>query len=472
MTSTDLRLKIIGLMHELKIYAPESMVNRLSDSGIKKTVLANSEKLDGYLLVDKSVFKNLSHLTVDKTTDNKIVFLRNSNDLEFIFNLYQIYISGLLPILISPLTTDSEIDDFINRFRPGGVFDGGLFKQIVDSIPCQKVDDNDAVVILTSGSSGKPKAVVHTFWSLSNAAKRGNSEMEVNSRDRWLLSLPLHHISGFSILFRSVVARVPLILSESLNPSDKEFGKTLKFNPTLVSFVPSQLRDLLTSGKHDNTNFRHILVGGSAVDSTLIKSSLDTNLKVSIVYGSSETAAFIAITDYNSLKKDINAGARPLPGVTVFEEDGELLVETDQLFNRYLDDAALTSEKLFDGKFHTGDIAEIDARGLFKITGRKNRFIISGGLNVDPQEVERVILTFPGIIEVFVFSVVNEKWGEAVSALLRTDSEIDFQDFHSYLKSHLMIYKIPKYYRIVDEIPLTSIGKYDLEGSRNLLFER
>ncbi|MBK7867167.1 MAG: AMP-binding protein [Ignavibacteriales bacterium] len=152
--------------------------------------------------------------------------------------------------------------------------------------------------------------------------------------------------------------------------------------------------------------------------------------------------------------------------------DGELLVETDQLFNRYLDDEVLTTDHLADGKFYTGDLTVIDSDGRFKITGRKNRFIISGGLNVDPQEVEKIILTFPGIVEVYVFSVVNEKWGEAVSALLKTDREIDFQDFHSYLKSYLMIYKIPKYYRIVDEIPLTSIGKHDLEASRQLLFER
>lgn len=472
MTSIELREKILNLMQKLTIYAPESMVNRLSEFGIKMIVSANSEKLDGYLLLDKSVFNSLPRLPVDKFTNNKLVFLRNSNDLEFIFNLYQIYRSGLLPILISPLTTDSEIDDFIERFNPIGVFDGGVFKQISDSIPSQKVNENDAVVILTSGSSGVPKAVVHTFLSIFNAAARGNSAMGVNGQDKWLLSLPLHHISGFAILFRCISGSIPLVLSESLNPSDKDFDNALKLDPSLVSFVPSQLRDFLTSGKAATSNFRHILVGGSAVDSTLIKSSLEANLRVLKVYGSSETAAFVAMTDFDSLIEDINTGARPLDGVKVSVVDGELLVETDQLFSRYFDDESLTSEKLTNGKFHTGDFSEIQSDGRIKITGRKNRFIISGGLNVDPQEVEKIILTFPGIVEVFVFSVVNEKWGEAVSALLKTDGEIDFQDFHSYLKSQLMIYKIPKYYRIVDEIPLTSIGKHDLEGSRQLLFER
>lgn len=472
MATTDFRLKIIELMQELKIHAPESMVDRLSDSGIKKIVTGNLEKPDGYLLVDKSVFQNLPLLTFDESNDNKIVLLRNSNDLEFIFNLYQIYKGGFLPILISPLTTDSEIADFIKRFSPCGVLDGGIFKKTGESNLFPKLNESDAAVILTSGSSGKPKAVVHTFLSLFNAATRANCSMGVDGQDRWLLSLPLHHISGFSILYRSIVGSIPLILAESLNPADKEFGNALRIAPTLVSFVPSQLRDFITSWKIEATNFRHILVGGSAVDPSLIKSSIDADFKLSKVYGSSETAAFIAVTGYNSLKEDINSASRPLDGVTVSVEDGELIVETDQLFNRYLDDDALTSDKLVDGKFHTGDVVEIDSKGLFKITGRKNRFIISGGLNVDPQEVERIILTFPGIIEVFVFSVVNEKWGEAVSALLKTDGEIDFQDFHSYLKSHLMVYKIPKYYRIVDEIPLTAIGKHDLEGSRQLLFER
>lgn len=472
MTSNDLRFKIIEFIQELKIYAPETMVDRLGDPGVKRIVASGSKKLQGYMLVNRSVFQNLPPLAISKYTDNKIVLLRNSNDLEFILNLYQIYKSGLFPILISPLTTDSEIADFIKRFNPGGLFDGGTFKHTGDLTSYTKFNDNDAVVILTSGSSGIAKAVVHTFTSLLNAAKRVNETMEVNDSDKWLLSLPLHHISGFSILFRCLVGSIPLILSESLNPSEREFEKVLKFDPSFVSFVPSQLRDFLTSGSATTTNFRHILVGGSAVDVNLIKSSLEANLRISKVYGSSETAAFIAITDYESLNNDIESGARPLDGVNILVVEDELLVETDQLFNRYLDDDNLTSEKLKEGKFHTGDIAEIGSDGRFKITGRKNRFIISGGLNVDPQEVEKVISTFPGIIEVFVFSVVNEKWGEAVSALLKTDTEIDLQDFHSYLRSHLMIYKIPKYYRIVDEIPLTSIGKHDLEGSRKLLFER
>ncbi|MBK7867168.1 MAG: AMP-binding protein [Ignavibacteriales bacterium] len=309
MTSIELREKILDLMQKLKIYAPESMVNRLSDSGIKTFVSEKSEKLDGYLLLDKSVFNSLPPLPVDDFTDNKLVFLRNSNDLEFIFNLYQICSSGLLPILISPLTTESEVEDFIERFKPGGVLDSGVFQKVIESIPAQKVNENDAVVILTSGSSGIPKAVVHTFLSLSKAAERGNNAMGVNGQDRWLLSLPLHHISGFLILFRCIAGSIPLVLAESLNPSDKEFDAALKLGPSLVSFVPSQLRDFLTSGKAATSNFRHILVGGSAVDSTLIKSSLEANLRVSKVYGSSETAAFVAITDYDSLKEDIKMGA-------------------------------------------------------------------------------------------------------------------------------------------------------------------
>ena len=134
MATTDFRLKIIELMQELKIHAPESMVDRLSDSGIKKIVTGNLEKPDGYLLVDKSVFQNLPLLTFDESNDNKIVLLRNSNDLEFIFNLYQIYKGGFLPILISPLTTDSEIADFIKRLVRVVYWMGGSLKRPVNQI--------------------------------------------------------------------------------------------------------------------------------------------------------------------------------------------------------------------------------------------------------------------------------------------------------------------------------------------------
>jgi O-succinylbenzoic acid--CoA ligase len=467
------REKITALMRALTFYTPESMVNSLRDVKVKNLILERSEKCGSHFVVDGRVTANIEPLQIERTISNNLVFLRNSNDLEFIFNLYQIYCSGLFPVLISPLTTDTEINELKKRFVPAGFYDSGSFNSESISNPSNLIQDDDAVIILTSGSSGRPKAVVHTFSSLINAAARGNSELNIDAKqDKWLLSLPLHHISGFSILFRSMLASTPLVLSKTLNPSDKDFFDVKEFNPMLVSFVPSQLRDFLDSENSGLLNFRHILIGGSAVDAKLINRSLEAKLQISKVYGSSETAAFIAITDYKTLSEDIEAGARPLNGVDISVVDGELIIKTDQLFNRYFDDEALTLANTGEGGFKTGDLVQIDSQGRIKITGRKSRFIISGGLNVDPEEVERVIRTFPGIEDVFVFSVVNEKWGEAVSALLKTGYEIDFQDFHSYLKTHLLVYKIPKYYRIVDDIPKTAIGKNDLEESRRLLFER
>ncbi|MBW7874227.1 MAG: AMP-binding protein [Ignavibacteria bacterium] len=430
-----------------------------------------------------------------------------------------------------------------------------------------EVTGEDAVVILTSGSSGKPKAVVHSFSSLLSAAEDGNSALSVVPTDRWLLSLPLNHISGFMIMLRAAVAGVPLIVESTdrnksgliqdgisvtdvslvVKSTDVKKRKTAEskkqkiednkahkigesneqkigaflegFAPTIVSWVPAQLKNELSNQKYRG-KFRKILLGGATAETQLLKHAVAAGYPIVLVYGSSETAAFISMCDLsNFLTEDENISDSPdfgdlqpdlqiedrvksansseyseqfkpkyraIQGVNLSVKDGVLLLKSNHLFSRYLDDEKLSATVLKDGFFNTGDLAELipnpqqsdrnakqkaqSEPQYFILKGRGDRVLISGGINVDPQEIERAIKSYPGVDEAFVFGIQDSKWGDAISALVTGNLTIDLADLYGYLREKIAAYKVPKYLTVVDSIPLTESGKPDAVAAQKLLF--
>ncbi len=399
------------------------------------------------------------------TETPSIVFIRNEDPLHVILALIRSIEQGYLSVILAPETTGDEVVELSRRFDPEHTFFSEHLTTYKQNPFPYELDEEDALVILTSGSSGKPKAVTHTFDSLIKAAEDGNRALGVTKDDIFHLSLPLNHISGLMLLIRAAIAGATLLIH-------RQGAKTQgTLQPTFASLVPTQLKKMLAEGKGPGS-FRVILLGGSASEPELVSEAIKAGFPIYTVYGSSETAAFIAIAGPEKLAENPGAGYEPIDGVEIKEENGELLVRSEHLFSRYLDDPELTESVFSDGFYKTNDLCEIAETGEFKITGRKNRFIISGGVNIDPLELESVIKEFPAIDEVFVFGVPNEKWGEAVAALLVANKDFEFQDLHAFLRTRITPYKIPKYYRLVDAIPLTSIGKYDPVVSRRLLFER
>lgn len=394
-----------------------------------------------------------------------IVYIHPDDSTQIITSLIRSIEQGYLPVVLPSGFTGDEAYDLSQRFHPAHAF---YFTEVrshpFKPVPFE-IKEDDAVIILTSGSSGKPKAVTHTFNSLLKAGEDGNRALGVTKDDVFHLSLPLNHISGLMILIRAAIAGATVLINrtgvEDLGP----------IQPTISSLVPTQLKQMLAEEKGPG-KLRVILLGGSASEPELVSEAIKAGYPIYTVYGSSETAAFIAIARPEKLAKDPKAGYTLIDGVEIKQEGGELLVKSDHLFNRYLDDPELTASVFDDGFYRTNDLCEISETGEFRISGRKNRFIISGGVNIDPVELETVIREFPAIDEVFVFGMPNEKWGEAVAALIVANSEFEFQDLHSFLRTKITPYKIPKYYRLVDEIPVTSIGKFDPVESRRVLFER
>jgi long-chain acyl-CoA synthetase len=260
---------------------------------------------------------------------------------------------------------------------------------------------------------------------------------------RWLELVEKHRVS-FGILVSSQLERIVSTLLE-----EREFK-------------PTSLRKLISSS-------------APLLEGTRKKAlSLAQNYEWEIyeTYGTSEIG-FASILNMTQETNKWNSVGKPLPYVKVkilcedkrecpFGEVGEIAVKTLTRFAGYYKMEEKTKEAFTeDGYFLTGDLGYLDKDGYLYFVGRKKEVIITGGINVYPQDVEKVILNYPGVKECAVFGVENEKLGEVVCALIAPEKgkEIKIPQLKSYLRKHLTSYQMPIYIKVVEEIPKNHLGK-------------
>ncbi len=329
--------------------------------------------------------------------------------------------------------------------------------------------NKEAVVIFTSGSTGRPKGVVHTFSSLINSIENGNNILNHKENDRWLAPLPFYHIGGFQIICRSLYNGCTIVLPESLKTDDLVTAIT-NLNPTHISLVSAQLQKFCYLEQRANKSLKVTLVGGGFVDDELMIEADKLGWKPYRVYGSSETASMITAISANEIKAKSQSVGKALNNVEIIiSDDSEILIKSNSLCKKYLDDEKETASKLIDGFYHSGDLGLVDADGYLFIEARRNDLIVTGGENVNPIEIEKALLQFPFIKDVCVFPKQNKTWGQIVAcALVATDSSIDIKSLKEKLKLILTGYKIPKEFYFVDELPRTSLGKLEREKIKKM----
>ena len=295
-----------------------------------------------------------------------------------------------------------------------------------------EVGDDDALVIATSGTTGDPKGVVHTHASISAAVIAGGSRLGCNADDFWLSCLPLAHVGGLSVLLRAQHYRSRLSIADRVD--QPTIDTATKSGANLTSLVPTALQKL------DLTNFRAVLVGGSAIISDLPLNAITT-------YGLTETMGGVA---YNGVALD-DVEIR-------LSNESEIQIRGAMLFRAYRDE---TEPKTDDGWFSTGDLGEL-ADGALTVYGRKDDLINTGGYKVWPTVVEESIQQLDEIEECVVRGLPDQKWGTAVCAwiVMRIPSEsINLGQLRDHVKRSLPDYCAPRRLFIVDQIPRTTLGK-------------
>ena len=301
--------------------------------------------------------------------------------------------------------------------------------------------DRAATIMFTSGSSGRPKAALHTFGNHYYSALGSAANIALSSGDRWLLSLPLYHVGGLSIIFRCLLAGATIAIPDSGAP----FGRSIStLGATRVSLVATQLRRLLAE-RADTGGLKTILLGGGPVSDSLIDEAVSRNLPVHTSYGLTEMASQVTTTLPGASYAGLRTAGRVLPHREVsISEGGEILVRGDTLFAGYVEGEGLERPTDEGGWFHTGDLGDLDREGYLRIRGRKDNLFISGGENIQPEEIEDALAQLEGVERAVVVPVPDAEFGErSVAFVLMTDGSVVPGSLSSALEEGLLRFKIP-----------------------------
>lgn len=304
--------------------------------------------------------------------------------------------------------------------------------------------------ILTSGSTGEPHMVGLTYGNHLFSAMGSAFNIGISPEDRWLCALPTSHISGLSIVMRSVIYGTTMVLHDRFDPA--AVGEALERDGvTVISLVSTMLLRLLDEGI-DLSKPRAILVGGGPVPQSALERALDLGAPVIQTYGLSETCSQVTTLEVAEARRKVGSVGRPLLTSHLRIDGGEILVQGPTVAAGSLD---------ADGWLHTGDIGRIDKEGFLYVEGRTDDMIISGGENVSPGEVEDALLRHPAVLEAAVIGRPDPEWQQMVTAVvvIREGRTVSTEELRDHCASLLAGYKVPKAVETVASLPRTASGK-------------
>lgn len=380
-----------------------------------------------------------------------LVAIRLHEGARFVDQVAEAWDAGHAVLPIGPRLPGPEIERILDICRPGFLRSEDRWLQIGDGEP---VSPDTAVVLLTSGSTGPPKAVELSHGALRASAAATHKRLGVTETDRWLCCLPLDHVAGFVMIVRSMLLGNSPVIQDRFDPAD-----LVGTGATLVSLVPTQLKRVLDAGIPLH-QFKTILLGGSAIPGELVERAGEARTTVVRTYGMTETCGGVV---YDGL---------PLDGVAVrLNEAGRIEVRSPSLFTCYRRDPELTEQRLRAGWFDTGDLGRLGDEVL-TVIGRADDVIITGGENVTPSDVEGALIGHPWVEDCVVLGIEDETWGQRLVAVVvpPPGGEVPTPEaLRAWMKDRVAPHKIPKDIFISASIPRSRSGKPDLAALRDLL---
>jgi len=324
-----------------------------------------------------------------------------------------------------------------------------------------------ALLVATSGSSGRPKPVMLSAGALAAAARASHAVTPLRAGDRWLGCLPLFHIGGYSILSRCRLAGATPILLQGFD-AERVLHHLTAEAVTHLSLVPamlSRLLDLATAPPPPG--LRHVLVGGAALGSELAARAAEQGWPIQPTYGMSEMASQVATLPALPRPWPPGLVGSPIPGAELaLTPDGRLKVRGPMMMAGYANPGLTPGDGLEDGWFVTSDLAEIGATGQLTIRGRGDEVIVSGGKKILPGMVEEALANCPGIDDVAVTGTPDPVWGAVVTAIVR--GEASGERILHWCRENVSPLLRPRRVIKVAALPCLSNGKPDRVALRRL----
>ena len=311
------------------------------------------------------------------------------------------------------------------------------------------------LIISTSGSEGKPRAVMLGNVQLDAAAAAANQCLQLKPGDLWLNCLPLYHIGGQAILWRCARAAAGILLQNGFNV-ESVTNDLHRYPVTHISLVPAMLAQLLEQRVAPPTSLRAALIGGAALALPLYEKAVAAGWPLYPSYGMSETAAQLASFCPGDGPWHEGLVGTPMPGHEIrINAAGRIVVRGPQVMLGYLTGGGVDAE----GWLTTGDLGNIDATGRLTVTGRADDMLISGGRNIHPLEVESCLAAFPGVSDVAVTGLPDPVWGDLIVALIVGNVEQD--TLLAYACQHLPAAALPRKMVFLERLPRNSTGKLE-----------
>ena len=370
---------------------------------------------------------------------------------------------------ISPRIPNAQLKDYFSALGAamwvddfpcaGPQVPAGVQRLESDDVVGQLVDDMElelpdkitlnrlATMVFTSGSSGQPKATAHTYANHYYSALGANSALKLKSHCKWLLNLPLYHVSGLAVVFRCLKAGAAMVLPGGEESTAQTIARE---GITHLSAVPTQLHRYLKDPEMVKAlqSLQVLLVGGAPLSGKLLSEALALKIPVYTCYGLTESSSLVTLAAPGLTGKHRVSSGKALR-YREFRLDGrgEIWVRGSTRFAGYQERGKLTSPFDKDGWYATGDVGELDEKGNLCFLGRHDWMFTSGGENIHPEEIEAALMQLPCFSRAVVVPVPDEEFGHRPVAVVdRVADTMSDDQVQRSLEEFMPRFKIPDRY--------------------------
>lgn len=468
-----------------------------------------STKQNNYTYADLYNFASRlsEQLGIDDSPQNRPLLIITDNSEEVLFLIAACFLLNIPIIPFHPESHKNDLENILKQLVPKACYSvHSDFDTLLEGVPKiesgrqlyapenlsnkkkYNIASNPETItgyIQTSGSSSAPKIVPVKKRQVLFAAKSSKDNLRPEVNKYWLLCLPLHHVGGLNVIYRSLLYGSAIYLVSSFDAAQIRTLLNENKNFDAASMVPTMLERLLEhSFFRVHFGFKGLLLGGGPITSELINRALTRGIPIVSSYGMTETCAQIAANPM------LRSGGMYIPKKsvgTVFKpnrieirdqnnntlpylESGQIWLKGPQVFDGYLQKELNKEAFDRDGWFNTGDYGHLNRKGHLFIESRRTDLILSGGENINPYEIEEALKEMDSISEAAVVGIPDKKWGQKAVAFLKLKSgasEPDNDTISLFLMEKLTRFKIPKEFIFIEEFPKTTTGKIRRKDLRN-----